>query len=45
MNLRITVDDGQLAQLMAHCFLLSWPCQGLGTTLSLAEGAFRVRRV
>ena len=31
--------------LMTYGFLLSWPSQGLGTILSFAEGAFRVRRV
>ena len=25
---------------MTHCFLVGWPCQGLETILSLAEGAF-----
>ena len=41
----MTVNDGQLDQLMTHCFLLSWPCQGLETIVSFGEGAFRVRRV
>ena len=45
MNSHITVNYGQLAELMTHCFLLSWPSQELGTLLSFAEGAFLVRRV
>ena len=45
MNWRITVNHGQLAQLMTHCFLPSWPSLGLGAIPSFAEGAFRVRRV
>ena len=40
MHWRITVDHGQLAHLMAHCFLLSWPSQGLGTIVSFPEGHF-----
>ena len=45
MNWHITVNHGQLTQLMTHCLLPSWQCQELGTILSFVEGAFRVRRV